>query len=75
MFDAFQKLRQSKLVLLFIASAALLIYNYDGFQIIFLKRVLKYQFEPFILYPVFQFIEYLKESFGLSTYCCPKNMR
>ena len=74
MFDAFQKLRQSKLVLLFIASAAFLIYNYDGFQTIFSQKSLEISIST-IQYPVFQFIEYLKESFGLSTYCCPKHMR
>ena len=42
MSDGIQKLRQSKLFLLFIVVAITLIYNYVGFQILFIvKKILK----------------------------------
>ena len=42
MSDGIQKLRQSKLFLLFMVVAIILIYNYVGFQILFIvKKILK----------------------------------
>ena len=42
MSDGIQKLRQSKLFLLFMVVAIFLIYNYVGFQILFIiKKILK----------------------------------
>lgn len=72
MFDAVQKLRQSKVFWLFIVSAVYLIYNYGGFHI--LKRSWSLNFEDFIS-GIFHFIENSIEPFGLSTYSCSKHMR